>query len=119
MRIAIKGRNLHVSERLKEHVDRRFAKVGRQVSELAELELELYEERNPSNPDAHVAEATLHLKGVTLRARDASPDLLHSINECADELSVQVKRHRVKRRKRRMTRAAVERVQGGGVPHSA
>ena len=51
MRIAIKGRNLHVSERLKEHVDRRFAKVGRQVSELAELELELYEERNPSNPD--------------------------------------------------------------------
>ena len=118
MRIAIKGRNLHVSERLKEHVDRRFAKVGRQVSELAELELELYEERNPSNPDAHVAEATLHLKGVTLRARDASPDLLHSINECADELAVQVKRHRVKRRKRRMTRAAAERLQGGDVAHT-
>jgi putative sigma-54 modulation protein len=118
MRIAIKGRNLRVSDRLKEHVDRRFAKVGRQVSELAELEIELYEERNPANPDAHVAEATLHLKGVTLRARDASPDLLRSINKCADELSVQVKRHRVKRRKRRMTRAAVERVQGGGVAHS-
>jgi putative sigma-54 modulation protein len=118
MRIAIKGRNLRVSERLKEHVDRRFAKVGRQVSELAELELELYEERNPANPDSHVAEATLHLKGVTLRARDASPDLLHSINECADELAVQVKRHRVKRRKRRMTRAAAERVQGGGVAHT-
>ena len=65
-----------------------------------------------------MAEATLHLKGVTLRARDASPDLLHSINECADELAVQVKRHRVKRRKRRMTRAAVERIQGGGVAHS-
>jgi putative sigma-54 modulation protein len=118
MRIAIKGRNLRVSERLKEHVDRRFAKVGRQVSELAELELELYEERNPANPDSHVAEATLHLKGVTLRARDASPDLLHSINECADELAVQVKRHRVKRRKRRMTRAAAERIQAGGVAHT-
>ena len=118
MRIAIKGRNLHVSERLKEHVDRRFAKVGRQVSELAELELELYEERNPANPDSHVAEATLHLKGVTLRARDASPDLLHSINECADEISVQVKRHRVKRRKRRMTRAAADRIQSGGVAHT-
>ena len=118
MRIEIKGRNLRVSERLKEHVDRRFAKVGRQVSELAELELELYEERNPANPDSHVAEATLHLKGVTLRARDASPDLLHSINECADEISVQVKRHRVKRRKRRMTRAATERLQSDSVPHT-
>jgi putative sigma-54 modulation protein len=118
MRIEIKGRNLHVSERLKEHVDKRFAKVSRQVSELAELELELYEERNPSNPDCQVAEATLHLKGVTLRARDASGDLMHSINECADEISVQVKRHRVKRRKRRVTRAAVERAQTDGVPQN-
>jgi putative sigma-54 modulation protein len=56
---------------------------------------------------------------VTLRARDASPDLLHSINECADEISVQVKRHRVKRRKRRMTRAAAERLQSDGVAHTA
>jgi putative sigma-54 modulation protein len=119
MRIEIKGRNLHVSTRLKEHVDKRFAKVGRQVSELAELELELYEERNPANPDLHVAEATLHLKGVTLRARNASPDLLRSVNECADAISVQVKRHRVKRRKRRMTRAAAERIQSGGVAHTA
>jgi putative sigma-54 modulation protein len=43
---------------------------------------------------------------VTLRARDASPDLLHSINLCSDELAIQVKRHRDKRRKRRESRAA-------------
>src|ERR1700759_2882587 len=108
MRIAIKGRNLYVSERLKEHVDKRFAKVSRQVSELAELELELYEERNPANPDSQVAEATLHLKGVTLRARDASGDLMHSINECADEIAVQVKHDRVKRLKQRAPRLETE-----------
>ena len=48
-----------------------------------------------------VAEATLHLKGVTLRAKEASRDLKHSINLVADELARQVKRHRDKRRKRR------------------
>ena len=106
MRIEVKGRNLPVSEELKEHVAKRFRKVARQVSELAELEVELFEERNPAIADAQVAEATLHLKGVTLRARDASPDIVHSINLCSDELAVQVKRHRVKRRKRRETRAA-------------
>src|ERR1700756_1110942 len=106
MRIEVKGRNLPVSEDLREHVTKRFHKVSRQVSELAELEVEVFEERNPANPDSQVAEATLHLKGVTLRARDASGDMMHSINECADEISVQVKRHRVKRRKRRVTRAA-------------
>jgi putative sigma-54 modulation protein len=106
MRIEVKGRNLPVSEDLREHVAKRFRKVARQVSELAELEVELFEERNPAIADRFVAEATLHLKGVTLRARDASPEIVRSINLCGDELSVQVKRHRDKRRKRRESRAA-------------
>ena len=106
MRIEVKGRNLPVSDDLREHVVKRFQKVSRQVSELAELEVEVFEERNPAIADSQVAEATLHLKGVTLRARDASRDLIHSITLCAEELSVQVKRHRDKRRKRRESRAA-------------
>src|SRR6516164_8098917 len=106
MRIEVKGRNLPVSEDLREHVSKRFRKVERQVSELAELEVEVFEERNPAIADNQVAEATLHLKGVTLRARDASPDLRTSVNLCADELQVQVKRHRDKTRKRRESRAA-------------
>jgi|SRR5579884_1196534 len=112
MRIAVKGRNLHVSDDLREHVEKRFRKVERQVSEYAELELELFEERNPAISDSQVAEATLHLKGVTLRARDASPDIVHSVNMVSDELAVQVKRHRDKRRKRRESRAA----SGGRIP---
>ncbi len=105
MRIEVKGRNLPVSDDLREHVVKRFRKVARQVSELAELEVEVFEERNPAIADSQVAEATLHLKGVTLRARDASRDMIHSINMVSDELSVQVKRHRDKRRKRRESRA--------------
>jgi ribosome hibernation promoting factor len=114
MRIEVKGRNLPVSEDLREHVSKRFRKVERQVSELAELEVEVFEERNPAIADNQVAEATLHLKGVTLRARDASPDILHSINLCADELHIQVKRHRDKRRKRRESRAAAAQNAGSG-----
>ena len=105
MRIEVKGRNMSISEDVREHTAKRFAKIGRQVSELAELELELTHERNPSIAEPQVAEATLYLKGVTLRAREASADVKHSINGCADELAVQVKRHRDKRRKRRESRA--------------
>lgn len=108
MRIEVKGRNVAVSADVREHVEKRFGKVAKQVSELAELEIELYEERNPAIADSQVAEATLHLKGVTLRAHDSSREMLHSINLCADELSVQVKRHRDKRRKRREARAAAD-----------
>ncbi len=105
MRIEVKGRNLPVTDDTREHVAKRFRKISRQVSELAELEIELFEERNPAIPDSQVAEATLHLKGVTLRARECSRDMAHSINVVADELSVQVKRHRDKRRKRREARS--------------
>jgi ribosome hibernation promoting factor len=106
VRISIKGRNTPVTEDLREHVTRRFSKIERQVSQLAELEVEVREERNPAIADSQVAEVTLHLKGVTLRAQDASRDMIHSINLCADELARQVKRHRDKRRKRRESRAA-------------
>jgi putative sigma-54 modulation protein len=115
MRISVKGRNLPVSDELREHVTRRFDKVARQVSELAELEVEVFEERNPAIADSQVAEATLHLKGVTLRARDASPDMIHSINLVSDEVAKQVKRHREKRRRRREARAAATAEAAGGV----
>jgi putative sigma-54 modulation protein len=104
MRIEVKGRNLPVSEELREQVVKRFRVIDRQVSELAELEVEVFEERNPAIPDCQVAEATLHLKGVTLRARSATRDLQHSINVVSRELAVQVKRHRDKRRHRREAR---------------
>jgi putative sigma-54 modulation protein len=106
MRIAIKGRNTPVTDDLREHVERRFRKIARQVSPLAELEVEVRAERNPAIADSQVAEATLHLKGVTLRAHDRSRDMVHSINLCEEELARQVKRHREKRRGRRAAREA-------------
>jgi putative sigma-54 modulation protein len=106
MQIEVKGRNVSVTDELREHVERRFTKVGKQVSDLARLEVEFSHERNPANPEGQVVETTLYLKGVTLRARDASRDFQHSVNLCEEELARQVKRHREKRRKRRESRAA-------------
>ncbi|MGI8579988.1 MAG: ribosome hibernation-promoting factor, HPF/YfiA family [Solirubrobacteraceae bacterium] len=106
MRIQVKGRNVPVSSDLREHVERRFEKIARQVSEHAQLEVEICEERNPAIAEKEVVDVTLYLKGVTLRARDRSTDMMHTVNLCADELAVQVKRHRDKRRRRREARAA-------------
>jgi putative sigma-54 modulation protein len=106
MRIEIKGRNVEVGDDLRTRVQKKFEKVGRQVSPLAQMEIELKEERNPAIHDSQVAEATLHLKGVTLRARERSDDMGHSINLVAEDLARQVKRHRDKRRGRRRSRGA-------------
>jgi putative sigma-54 modulation protein len=102
MRIQVKGRSgATVDDELIARVEKKLAKVERQVSPLAELEIELREEKNPAIKDDQIAEATLHLKGVTIRARESSTDMGHSINMLADDLARQVKKHRDKRRARR------------------
>jgi putative sigma-54 modulation protein len=106
MQIDIKGRNVPVTDDVREHVERRLEKISRQVSQFARVELEIFRERNPRVADHDVAEATLYLKGITLRARDASPQMLHSLNLVTEELARQVKRHRDKRRRRREAHAA-------------
>ena len=102
MRIQVKGRGgATVDDELRSRVEKKLQKVGRQVSPLAELEIELREERNPAIKESQVAEATLHLKGTTLRACERSTDMGHAINLVAEDLARQVKRHRDKRRARR------------------
>jgi putative sigma-54 modulation protein len=110
MQIDIKGRNVQVTDELRAHAERRLRKVARQVSDLARLEIEISRECNPRVADSQVAECTRYLKGVTLRARDSSPEMLHSLNLVVDELARQVKRHRDKLRRRREAHAAAERV---------
>jgi len=114
MRIEVRGKNVEVTDEIREAVVQRFARVGKQVSELATLEIELCEERNPRIADKMVAEATLGLKGVTLRAKEASPDMLHSVHELAEDIRRQVKKHRDKRRKRQTTRKMMQRLRSGG-----
>jgi putative sigma-54 modulation protein len=112
MKTDIRGENVEVTDELREAVIQRFQRVGKQVSDLATLEVELREERNPRISDRMIAGATLRLKGVTLRAVEASPDMLHSIHEMAEDIRRQVKRHREKRRKRETTRKAMQRLRG-------
>ena len=108
MRIDVKGRNFEVSDEVRDKVQKRFEKIGRQVSELATLEVELSEEKNPSIQDSCVAEANLKVKGTTLRACARSENMATAVATASDELFRQVKKHRDKRRSRR----SAARVQG-------
>ncbi|MFN8161152.1 MAG: ribosome-associated translation inhibitor RaiA [Solirubrobacterales bacterium] len=110
MRIEIRGRNVEVTDELRDQVFRRFQPVAKQVSELATLDVELSEERNPSIAESQVADATLHLKGVTLRASESSPEMIQTIHKLAEDIRRQVKRHRDQRRKRSQTRRETDRI---------
>ena len=101
MQTEIKGRKVAVTDDLRKRVEKRFEKIARQVPELAQLEIELSEDPNPRVADTQIAEATLHLKGITLRARESAGNMVTAINSVSDDLARQVKRYRAKRSGRR------------------
>ena len=119
MRIEIRGRNVEVTDDLREQVTQRFKRLGQQVSPQASIDVVLSEEQNPAIVNKYVAEAKLHVKGVTLHAHEATPEMMHTIHELAEDMRRQVKRHREKRRKRSQTRKLVHQLQGRTEPGGA
>ena len=112
MRMEIRGRNVEMTDDLRELVRKRFGGVGRQLSGLASLDVVLHEERNPSISDRQVAEATVRMKGTTLHAREASPEMAHSIHRLAEDVNRQVKKQRELTRKRKVTRRVLGQMRG-------
>jgi putative sigma-54 modulation protein len=99
----VKGKNVEVTDSIREYAEEKLSKLGRQLADPTRVELELAVERNPSISQNHVAEATIWTKGPILRAREASADHKVSIDQLVDKLERQVKRYREKRRPRRGT----------------
>src|SRR3954471_2133215 len=91
MQLHVKGKNLEVSDSMRSYVERKLQKLDRRVHELTEVEIELAVERNPSIAESQVAEATVHLKGRTLRARETARDMKAAIDQLADKLVRQVR----------------------------
>ena len=55
MQLHVKGKNLEVSDSIRSYAERKLAKLDRQLSPLAEVEVELAVERNPSIAESQVA----------------------------------------------------------------
>ena len=56
MRLQVKGKNLDVSDSLRSYAEQKLRKLDRLVPDLAQIELELCVEKNPSIADNQVAE---------------------------------------------------------------
>jgi putative sigma-54 modulation protein len=86
MQLHVKGKNLEVNDSIRSYAERKLQKLERRVHAATVVELELAVEKNPSIADSQVAEATVHVKGGTLRARETSHDMKAAIDELADKL---------------------------------
>ena len=104
MNLQVKGRNVEVSDQIRQYAEDKLGKLDRLVNDPTRIELELAVEKNPSIADNQIAEATVWTKGPVLRARESSGDMKASIDQLVDKLERQVKRYRDKRRPRKHDR---------------
>ncbi|MGH2849328.1 MAG: ribosome hibernation-promoting factor, HPF/YfiA family [Solirubrobacteraceae bacterium] len=102
MRLTLKGRHVELVPSIRDHAERKLARLSDQLGADVPVEVELSEEPHAR----HIAEATVYTKGTTLRARASGSDLRAAIDRLARMLERQLQRYRDKRRlePRRRTR---------------
>ena len=98
MKIQVKGRNVAVTDALKDYAHEKLGRVQRllserRIDEVSRVELELRVEKNPSIPDNNVAEATIFTRGPVIRATESSDDMYAAIDLVTDKLQRRVKKY--------------------------
>ena len=96
MRINITGKNITIDERLEKRIEKKIAKMERYFKGEVDVQVRLSQEKNIRN----IAEITMVVKGVILRAEETSSDMWMSVDKAIARLEGQIRRHRTKLEKR-------------------
>jgi putative sigma-54 modulation protein len=100
MQVIVQGRNLQVTDRLREYVEDKTSKLDRYLPTITEARMELSTEKTRSAEDRHVAQLTVRIKGVLLRSEERSADMFTSVDMVMDKIRRQIDRYKKKRRGR-------------------
>ena len=100
MQIIIKGKNVEVTEWLREYVEKKIGRLDKYLPTLSEARVELAVQKAKSASDRQVAQITIRSNGTILRAEEKSDDMFASIDAVADKLHRQVARFKEKRERR-------------------
>lgn len=90
MIVVVRGKNIEVTNALKEHVERKLAKLERFL-ELPEVQVTLKVER-----DTHKIEVTIPINGMILRGEEATEDMYASIDLVVEKLEKQIDKYKTR-----------------------
>jgi putative sigma-54 modulation protein len=100
MQLIIQGKNIEVTDRLREYVEKKVSRLDRYMSDIAEARVELSTESARSAEHRQVAQLTLRAKRKILRAEERTDDIFASIDAMVNKIHRQIARYKGKRRGR-------------------
>ena len=96
MRISISGKNLEVSDYMRETAEKKLNKLSKFFPQDAEAQVSLAVEKN-----RHIVEVTVPYEGRIVRAEETSGDMYASLDNVVNKLEKQVQRFRTRQDRRR------------------
>jgi putative sigma-54 modulation protein len=100
MELTITGKNMEVSDRIREYVERKAERLDRYLRDIEDASLELTKASAKSAQDRHIAQLTVRVKGTILRAEETASDVFTAFDAVLDKMYRQIMRYKTRRRGR-------------------
>lgn len=114
MEVKIRGRNVQITPRLQEYVEKKVGKLDRYLPTITEAHMELSVTKTRSAQDRQVAQLTIRSKGTILRVEEHNQDIFAAIDSVLDKMYRQIGRYKGKRKER--AKAGAEEIGGEELP---
>jgi putative sigma-54 modulation protein len=115
MEVTIRGRNMEITPRLQEYIEKKVGRLDRYLPTIAEARMELSAEKAKSAQDRQVVQLTVRSnRGTILRAEERDNDVFAAIDTVLDKMYRQIARYKGKRQER--NRQGAEDIGGEALP---
>lgn len=108
MRITMNGKNFTVTEDLKSRIEKKLGKMDRYFRQEVDATVRLTQEKNLR----YIAEITITVGGMMLRAEETSDDMIKSADRAVDKIERQIRRHRTRLEKRLHEEVVIQAAEG-------
>lgn len=98
MKLVVQGKNLEITEAIREYVHQKITKAVSHYQQLTnEVDVHLSVARNPRINPKQTAEVTIYANGTVIRAQESSENLYASVDLVADKIARQLRKFKEKR----------------------
>lgn len=98
LEVAIFPKNLDLTDRIKEYVSKKIAKLDRYLSDIEETRVDLAYQKSARNPsDRQVAQITIRGRGYILRTEERSDDIFAAVDLALEKMQRKIERFKGKR----------------------
>lgn len=102
MNISVRGKNIQVTDALKEHVDKRIGKLEKYLGDVEATATLVVEKNN------HRIEVTIPVNGMIVRGEETTDDMYASIDLVVEKLEKQINKYRGKLSKKLRNLASID-----------